>query len=94
MGGEDDRGGLEYIDALLANGNDVLVAGEASGGKFPLTEPIDPVSVGTREFISCFNSDEEAPDDSDDDDNPGDITKSGSGGGGGGCFIQSLLFGY
>ena len=80
-------GDLDYIDALLANGDDVLVAGETFAD-FPLTEPYDFHKVHTRGFISRFSSDE-TPSNPDDNDN-NDVNSRG-GGGGGGCFLQSLL---
>lgn len=78
---------LDYADALLVNGGDVLVAGETTSDDFPLSVPVESNGPLSRGFISRFNSSETPADPGG---NGNNNTAASGGGGGGGCFIQLL----
>ena len=86
LGGE----GCDYLDAILINGDDVIIAGETKSDQFPMIE-VEDDDVISRGVLLRFGDTTTSveTDDTDDTDNSQD--DSGGGGGGGGCFISNLF---
>ena len=77
----------DYLDAVLINGNDIIIGGETSSKQFPMIE-IDEVQH--RGVLLRFGDTGTTPTDPDDTDNPGSEDNSeDGGGGGGGCFVST-----
>jgi hypothetical protein len=84
--------GCDYLDAVLINGDDIIVAGESqSASTFPLIKDPDPGNPLTSHFsdgvLLRFNENE-TPNDPNAVPDPSSGSASG-GGGGGGCFISN-----
>lgn len=79
---------VEYLDAVLINGDDIIVGGETqtapSGGGFPF--PLgDDENAGSMAILMRFTIGETPGD-------PGGVTTGSGGGGGGGCLIGSIIY--
>ena len=77
----------DYLDDVLINGNDIIIAGETKSKQFPMIE-IDESQ--NRGVLMRFSDTATGPTDPDTTDTPDSTENSGDGGGGGGgCFIST-----
>jgi hypothetical protein len=76
----------EYLDAILINGDDIIIAGETTSLGFPGIST-DDVHQSSRGVLLRFRDETDEAPPGGSDNNPVD---SSSGGGGGGCFVQVL----
>ena len=87
LGGE----AWDYLDDVLINGNDIIIAGETGSTKlFPMIE-VDEIGSLSRGVLLRFSDTATTPTDPTDPADPGSADNSGDGGGGGGgCFVSTI----